>query len=513
MEAGYELEGRCMEGTRQSILNWIMDWAADPQERNDPPQTNVQWFYGSPGIGKTSLAHSICEKLHDRKQLAGAFFCRRDDPYLSEFRNILPTLINSLAGIFPPFRRLVADRLRNDQNLTSKSMKESLFLDFIRNLPHHPEHSLVFVIDALDECDNIRGRLGVMKILTTAAEQVSWLKVIITSRPEVDIQRFFDSICPGHSRYDLARDQEASTDLQTFAQRQLSLIASKWYLPMPWPEESLLTKLTSRADGLFIFIKTVVLSLEHCKDPTESLKTTLQDSAETGLDSLYRLYSNILRARIAPGDAEFQRVIGVLLTTAPYRSLCEETIAELAGVRPNLVKKWVDDLSSLLYRSKGANGTVHIRHLSISHFFINGDYHSNYQINLRNANVQLANACLRTMVNQLHFNICKLEDSRRANADVKDLQARIKENMTDALQYSTLYWSNHLCFFPDDDDQCVWEGLKNFLEGLYPLLWIEALSIMGMVPIGVPSIRRVISWAKVSMAATRFWFATIPGRF
>src|SRR5258706_7905034 len=100
--AGYDLDRRCMEGTRQFILNRIMAWVADPQEGND--RNNTHWFYGSPGIGKTSLAHSICASLHRQKQLAGAFFCRRDDPNLSKHRNILPTLINKLAETFPPFR-------------------------------------------------------------------------------------------------------------------------------------------------------------------------------------------------------------------------------------------------------------------------------------------------------------------------------------------------------------------------------------------------------------------------
>src|SRR5258706_14065755 len=98
VKAGYDLDRRCMEGTRQSILSRIMAWVADPQEGND--RNNTYWFYGSPGIGKTSLAHSICASLHRQEQLAGAFFCRRDDPNLSKHRNILPTLINKLAGIF-----------------------------------------------------------------------------------------------------------------------------------------------------------------------------------------------------------------------------------------------------------------------------------------------------------------------------------------------------------------------------------------------------------------------------
>ena len=101
------------------------------------------------------------------------------------------------------------------------------------------------------------------------------------------------------------------------------------------------------------------------------------------------------------------------------------------------------------------------------------------------------------MVEQLHFNICKLEDSQLANAQVKDLATLIKQNISDALQYSSFYWSNHLCLTPDNRDPRMLGSLKIFFEGVYPLFWIEVLSIMGVVPIGAPSLRRVILWIGV----------------
>jgi hypothetical protein len=494
-----------MEGTRQSILTQIMAWVAKPLEGCDSPRRHTYWFYGSPGIGKTSLAHSICEKLHDQKHLAGAFFCRRDDPNLSEPRNVLPTLINKLAGIFPPFRSIVAEHLRRDPNLTSKSMKYSLFLDFINNLPRHPKHALVFVIDALDECGDDQSRQVLLRVLTDAATHVPWLRIIVTSRPEVDIQIFFKALTlPTHLQCDLAADEEATSDLRIFAQGRFSRVALKRHLRSPWPEQSLFDGVISQAAGLFIFIKTVALVLEHCEDPTEFLKATLHDSARTGLKSLYELYSSILKARIVHSKSKFRQMIGVVLATAPYRPLCEETIAELAGMDVSYVKTWVDDLSSLLYRDDGANGVIRVRHLSISDFFVSDQ--CDYQINLQDTNVELGFACLKTMVGQLCFNICKLEDSRLANTDVKDLPSRIRQHISDSLQYSSLYWSNHICTTPANRDRRVLGGLTEFFEGLYPLFWIETLSILAMVPIGAPSLRRLMSWVKVSIAPARSWF-------
>jgi hypothetical protein len=380
-------------------------------------------------------------------------------------------------------------------------MKYSLFLDFIRSLPCHPKHALAFVINAFNECGNTQSHPVFLKFLTDAAAHALWLKIIIMSRPKVDIKHFFDAplILSSHLQYDLAADEEATSDLGTFARSRFSRVAEERHLGPHWPKESLFNDVISRASGLFIFIETVALALPDCEDPTEFLKTTLQDSAGAGLKSLYKLYSGILEKRIVHNKVKFQSMIGVLLTTAPYRPLCEETIAKLAGVELSLVKTWVDGLGSLLYRDEGVDNGIRVRHLSMSEFFVSDDCHGGHRVSIRDANMRLGVACVETMVEQLRFNICKLEDSRLANADVEGLQSRVKENISDALQYSSLYWSDHLCFAPDGD-QGVWECLGRFFEGLYPLFWIEVLSVMGMIPIGAPSVRRLISWAKVSTA-------------
>jgi hypothetical protein len=503
VKTSYHQDLRCMEGTRNSLLNEITAWVTNGSEQTDG--RNTYWIYGLPGIGKTSLAHSICATLHDQKQLAGAFFCQRDHPELSKPINILPTLIHQLAILFPPLRSVVAECLRKDPHVTPESLSHTLFLSFISKLSRTPKRTLVFVIDAFDECGDKKSRPRILQALTDAATKAPWLKVIITSRPEVDIQRFFDDPAqPSHLRCDLAEDKETTSDLRLFAQDRFSWVARERFLGCSWPEQSLLDGVISRAAGLFIFINTLALTLELCKDPTEHLKATLQVSATPGLTSLYGLYSSIVKARRVQDNVDFRRVIGVLLITAPFRPLCEDTIAELAGVTANLVKTWVADLGSMFYRDEGASGGIRFRHLSISDFFVSDGCQGDYRINLGEANMQLGVACLKKMVEQLRFNICKLEDSRLANADVKDLPLRIKENISDALQYSSLYWSDHLCSTPDNGGVDMWDSLREFFEGPYGLFWIEVLSIMGMLRIGVPSLRKVTSalFKSVSAAPT-----------
>ena len=482
-----------MRGTREFLLNQVISWATrEPGQRE---QSNTYWIHGLPGIGKTTLAHSICARLHKENHLAGAFFCQRDNGKLNEPGNILPTLIYKLAIVFPPFRRLVAERLRDNPNLIPGSMKPFLLLALISKLPCLPKRTLVFVIDALDECGDSYSHPGILRALTRAAAHAPWLKIIITSRPGADIHHFFDSLVgSSHKQYDLAADREAPSDLRTFASMQFELVESKQSLSCGWPDSSLVSQVISRAGGLFIFIETITRALAQCKPPpNEYLSATLNNLEGTGLTSLYGLYSSILKAQIVHSTTKFRRIIRVILLAAPHRPLRDETIAELAAVSLDLVKMWVTDLDPLLYRDRDADEGVRVRHSSVAYFFLSDGYHSDYHVDLRDGNVELGITCLKKMIEQLRFNICKLEDSRLANADVHDLSLRVRENISDALQYSLLYWSNHLCFNGDNRNQRVWKILRSFFGGPYVLFWIEALSVMGMVPIGVPSLRRVIS--------------------
>ncbi|KIM28379.1 hypothetical protein M408DRAFT_308321 [Serendipita vermifera MAFF 305830] len=154
--AHYQDDRGCMNGTRAQIINDAFLWATRSLSQNAPLENSnadgMLWIYGMPGIGKSAIAHSICHRFNDNKQLGGSFFCRRDDPALSDARSVLPTLIYELAGIFGPYRNRVAQALRDDPQLTPQSVGEEMFPTPLQSLEAYPPQALVLVIDALDEC-------------------------------------------------------------------------------------------------------------------------------------------------------------------------------------------------------------------------------------------------------------------------------------------------------------------------------------------------------------------------
>ena len=95
----------CMEGTREQILADLEEWAV-----NDAAP-KVFWLNGMAGTGKTSIAHSLSERLDKNQILGASFFCSRSAS--REVRNaslIIPTIASTLSQISPVLRSAISAR-------------------------------------------------------------------------------------------------------------------------------------------------------------------------------------------------------------------------------------------------------------------------------------------------------------------------------------------------------------------------------------------------------------------
>jgi hypothetical protein len=132
--ASYQKDRACMEGTRIAVIGDAVSWAL---RRDTPPSdsnaNNIYWLYGSPGLGMTSVANSLCERLHETRNLGGCFFCKRDDPILRQPKRVLPTLISKLAEVLSPYRKLVAQALQGDPQLNLDSARGDDLLKLLQS--------------------------------------------------------------------------------------------------------------------------------------------------------------------------------------------------------------------------------------------------------------------------------------------------------------------------------------------------------------------------------------------
>ncbi|KIM31285.1 hypothetical protein M408DRAFT_256921, partial [Serendipita vermifera MAFF 305830] len=490
-----------MKGTRTQVINDTILWATEKLNDGETGHFNVNdllWIYGMPGIGKTAVAHSICHRLHESRQFGGSFFCRRDDRARSETKSVLPTLMYRLATMFGPYRSQVAQALREDPQTTLQSADGEFFLHTLQSLKVHPLRTFVLVIDALDECGAPATRKQLLGYLLKACRQNTWLKAVLISRPEHDIRLFFD----GHGVIgrDLGQDDQSRTDIRQFTKVRMKMVADERHVsqhPEPWIGERRLGRIVNRSGGLFLFVETLSQYLMKYRNPKPPLDRLLEGPSEEASIELHKLYLAAIESRVNSEDAESRLIARAVIGVAPHRALCDEAIAAFTGLELGVVNSWVDDLSSLLYRDHTLQGGIRVRHMSILEYFAGPFCPLDFRVDVKQANTELGSYCLQTMMAELRFNICKLDTSYRANSEIEDLNERVKSNISDILQYSCLYWSNHLCSSLELVSKEVSGYLGAFLRGERLLYWLEALSVMEKVPAAIGALRNIISCRKI----------------
>jgi hypothetical protein len=487
-----------MKDTRKLILDHIVAWATTPLENNnssnDSAAKNIFWLYGSPGLGKTSVANSLCQRLHESGNLGGSFLCRRDDPVLSDPNRVLPTLLYRLACMWSPYRNLVVKAFREDPNLNADWRGCALLLENLYSLQNRSTTALVLVVDALDESGDPRTRTPLLKYFSEIGTRVDWLKIIVTSRPEYDITSFIQKL--KLISHDLSTDTQAHEDIRLFTKYRMASLAERYCLSSDWPGESRLDQIVRRSGGLFIFVETLYQFLDD-PDPEPLLTQVLDGTLGVANAELHKLYSTALETRIGRNKKDFRLFVQALVAVATRRSLPDKTLASLIGLEPRVVSSWVNNLSSLLYRDVSENGGIRARHLSVIEFLTGPTCPQEFQVDIQEANGLLGHRCLIIMTNKLEFNISKLETSCVLNSDIPNLDDRVQEKISDTLQYSSMHWSSHLCSGPSPASREVAEILSTFLTGTQLLYWLEVLSLMGKVPVAISALRLMKSCFKV----------------
>ena len=413
----------------------------------------------------------------------------------------MPTLLYQLAAMWGPYRKLMAQILRDDPQLTLDSTSRlfsRLLLKPLKSLEkQHPPGPLVLVIDALDECGEPGTRRSLLNALFEASCRAPWLKVIITSREEYDIRSFFQQSNSSHylSR-DLAADDQECKDIRIFAEKRMASIAADRHLPCDWPGKERLDQMVAHSGGLFIFVQTVWRYVRKFKDPEEPLTRVLSGMSGKANTELDELYTIAIGRHLGDERETFRTLAGAIIAVAPYRLLGDESLAVLTGLETRVVTSWIDDLSSLLYRDGTENGGIRVRHLSILDFLTGTSCSNEFRVDLRQANMNIALSCLRIMIRELKFNICHLKTSHLKNTDVNDLDARVARYIPAHLSYACQFWASHaqeMLFEPT-----ILEIVRVFLHGKF-LQWLEVLSLTGKLSSASSSLKLCIKGIKVTL--------------
>ena len=490
----------CLKGTRESVLNEVESWTKDFD------RSSVFWLNGLAGTGKSTIAQTVSERLFADELLGASFFCSRDFQDRSDLRFIFPTLAFQLAHKYPKFRSILVPLLQSDPDVVHESLYSQMEKLIVKPL-RSSRVLTVIVIDALDECTDDEPQSAILSVIGRLAKEIPKVKFFITGRPEPRIRSGFrlKLLQPLRDIFILHEVQPCliNSDIQLFLNHELSKLAQGRCID-GWPTDEHISLLCQRAAGLFVYAvatvkfldsKThlpqkrldIILNLPECTVP----EGKTQVNPKMTLDSLYMSILQMAFAEEDPEvDSKARLIIGaVVLLVNP---LPPSGIAGLVGLDPEEVILFLTLVQSLL-TLEDLNQPVKPFHKSFPDFITDPSRCPDvrFHISPGDLHLEFARNCLRLMRGGLKQNLLSLPNYA-LNSEVKDLEARIKDHISIALEYSCQSWHNHLTTTAGDVTSVIYD-LHFFLEEKF-LAWLEVLSVLGAVRGAVVAMETLIQW-------------------
>jgi hypothetical protein len=278
-----DLSKKFQDGTRQWLFDKLSNWFDDEESR-------VMILTAGPGVGKSVLSAKVCELYKQRGQLAAYHFC---DFRNSDYRNphrILQSLASQMCDNVYGFRDKLTEGLRREHSQDSQS-------DAFRVLLNNPLHAVktrkprlrmpwkkaqhklkLIIVDALDESKTDTKSEFLELISEKFPELPEWIKIFITSRPELQVRKKLQHLNPVEI---LPDDLRHTLDLEYFILHYL-----------PDLGEGNVNFLISKCEGSFLYAYYLVNEL---KEMNLGIEPNLSDYVPKGISGFYEKQFKRLR--------------------------------------------------------------------------------------------------------------------------------------------------------------------------------------------------------------------------
>jgi NACHT domain len=499
----------CLDGTRTDIINQIHGWIGQNCDRESPvsastgpvdatANSRIFWINGSAGTGKTTIAYTVAKACNEKKILGASFFCSRDDAACTNPNFIFTTIAYQLGYFCHSFGSEVAGVLKSHPDIAYSDLPYQL-----EQLIINPLLAIgacfppcVVVIDALDECKDDRATSLVLDSLSRHVDQLSSLKILITSRPERNITTGFESspLNAATQRFVLheVRLGIVENDIKNYLAVKLATIRKFFHLHDSWPSMTDVEALSRLSSGLFIFAATSIKFIgdSNYGDPAGQLVKLLHGTAVMEGCSPHRhlneLYMQVLNQAYPDISLDLagrlKLVMGsIILLRDPLSAHNLERLLNmnLENVASNHgpVRTTLIHLHSVVIIPEDDTQVIRLLHPSFFDFLIDPDRCQNTRlvVNTEAQHTLLAEGCLHAM-RGLRRNMCGNRSSSRLENEVGDLSTQITRYIPPHIQYACRHWASHLaCAMVSD---ILIDLLKEFCsEGL--LYWVEVCSLLG----------------------------------
>ncbi|KAK5077782.1 hypothetical protein LTR70_009647 [Exophiala xenobiotica] len=160
----------------------------------------------------------------------------------------------------------------------------------LKAIEHYQLHEVFLVVDALDECPKDR-RPGILKSIRQIVDWVPRSKVFVTSRPEADIREAFTTGM--RTPYIAIEARSVQDDIYRYVTEETCRLkqgrdGQKLHLNDPKLEDEIVTTLTTKAEGMFLWVNLQLAYL--CEESGSHDDTDVREALRTLPTGLYATY-------------------------------------------------------------------------------------------------------------------------------------------------------------------------------------------------------------------------------
>ncbi|KAF9527150.1 hypothetical protein CPB83DRAFT_856836 [Crepidotus variabilis] len=344
---------KCHPGTRTAILQDLHNWI-----RASTELTTLMWFFGPAGSGKSAIARSLADIMAQEGGLAASFFFLRSDRRRNTTKDVVTTLVFQIAHSIPIIRSFLSKALTGNLDILHRSLATQFdvllikpFTQLVASLKTANLLSpMIIIIDGLDECEDRNARSSLLQVIGAASRSLPhFIKFLIVSRPEVDIDSQFQQINPQFClKRELLADLQAYEDVRRYLEDEFTRIRHthplRSTLNEHWVSDRVIELLVENSSGFWIYATTVTKYVDYAADnPMRALQVVLglRSSSRRPLDQLDALYRGILTA----SRVDAQVLHDILYVVAGYNDLGMSHWQGLNSVPPTDLM--VEDVLSL----------------------------------------------------------------------------------------------------------------------------------------------------------------------
>ncbi|CEI41901.1 unnamed protein product [Fusarium venenatum] len=416
----------CLPDTREELLGEIDHWI------NDPKSKTIFWLNGKAGTGKSTISRTVAWSRSRQGDLGASFFFKRGEVDRGNLSKFVSMVARRLAWSTPAVAPFIKSAVNADPEIADKAVREQFKKLIQEPLSKTTVTSLsrplvVIVVDALDECekdDDIKLFLQLFSNLRSAGPLR--VRVLVTSRPELPVRLGFSSI--GNAHQDLILHKIPlpiiEHDISVFLRHEFANIRNSFNknaveelkLPMDWPGEANLGKLTTAAAPLFIFAATLCrfINDSYLGSPDELLQSVLSVAGTGQGSKLDMTYSPVLRQQVLNRSGSerldiiesFRLIVGTIVTLANPLSM--RALALLLDIQVSKVTTRLSALHSVLDIPETLDTPVRLLHLSFREYLVGLEKRelAEFRVEERHTHKSLAKHCLRIMRGGLRKNAC-----------------------------------------------------------------------------------------------------------